>query len=90
MFEKLALISVLTTLVTEAVKRLFGDNKTINSNIIASVASCILTIGVQIYTYIMTNQIATTQTVAETVALILLSFLTATLGYDKVIQTLQK
>ena len=86
MIEKLALISMLTTLTTQAVKKIL-DEKSVeySSNIVATIISVILTFGVQFYTY---QTAISADVIFETGALVLLAFLTATLGYDKVIQTL--
>lgn len=90
MIEKLALISVLTSLCTEGVKKLLGDTKIkYSSNVLASIISVILSIGVQWYTCIDKNAAMTPHDVSQLVALILLSFLTSTVGYDKVVKSIK-
>ena len=89
MVEKLALISVLSSLTTEGVKKLLDETKMkYSSNALASIISVVMTLGVQMY-YIAPNaaQIGSKE-LSETFALMLLSFLTATVGYDKVTQLL--
>lgn len=90
MIEKLALISVLTSLCTEGVKKLLDDTKIkYSSNVLASIISVILSIGVQWYTCIDKNAAMTPHDVSQLVALILLSFLTSTVGYDKVVKSIK-
>ncbi len=86
MLEKLAIISILTTLTTEAVKKLldsFGVNYA--TNIITTIVGIVLTVAIQFYSY---RAGIGSEAVYETVALAFLSFLTSTLGYDKVSQTI--
>lgn len=90
MIEKLALISVLTSLGTEGVKKLLDETKIkYSSNVLASIISVILSIGVQWYTCIDKNAAMTTHDISQLVALILLSFLTSTVGYDKVVKSIK-
>lgn len=83
--------SVLTSLTTEAVKKILdGEEKKYSSNIIASVLSVVYAVGISIGWMIMTSTAFTAQIGVYMVALVILSFLCATLGYDKVMQTISQ
>ena len=85
----LALISVLTSLTVEALKKLLGEN--IKSyNLLAAIVSVILTIAVSIGYLVYTGTMLTAQIVVVIVALMFLSFLASTVGYDKVVQMLKQ
>ena len=76
---------------TEAVKKILDETGVnYSSNILASILSLILTIGVQFYSYYREALTMFTAELPETLALILLAFLAATLGYDKVSQILKQ
>lgn len=85
----LALISVLTSLTVEALKKLFGEAIT-SYNLLAAIVSVILTIGVSIGYLIYTGTTFTAQIGVVIVALMFLSFLASTVGYDKVVQMLKQ
>lgn len=92
-FYSLALIisSILTSLLTEAFKQLFSENKiSYKPNILAAVMSVIVTFLMILGYIIYTGILVTPQTIVTAITLIILSFLCATLGYDKVIQTLNQ
>ena len=81
----------MTSLTTEAIKKILdGEEKKYSSNIIASVASVVYAVGISIAWMIMTETAFTPQIGVYMVALVLLSFLCATLGYDKVMQTISQ
>lgn len=85
----LALISVLTSLTVEALKKLLGEN--IKSyNLLAAIVSVILTIAISIGYLVYTGTMLTAQIVVVIVALMFLSFLASTVGYDKVVQMLKQ
>lgn len=85
----LALISVLTSLTVEALKKLLGEN--IKSyNLLAAIVSVILTIAVSIGYLVYTGTMLTAQIVVVIVALMFLSFLSATVSFDKVKQLLEQ
>ena len=89
MVEKLALISVLSSLATEGVKKLLDETKMkYSSNALASIISVVMTLGVQMYLIAPNAAQIGSKELSETFALMLLSFLTATVGYDKVTQLL--
>lgn len=87
----LALISVLTSLTVEALKKIF-DEKHINysSNLLAVIVSTILTIALCVGYVLYFGIPFTIQTVIIMIALVFLSFLSSTVGYDKVVQLLKQ
>lgn len=89
LFIGLATISAFTTLTTEAVKKILDDAKiSYSANLLAVLISVLLTIFASIG-YIIFNKISITPAVIfEILALMFLSFLCATLGFDKIKQTL--
>ena len=91
-FQLLALISVLTTLTTECIKTFLKNaEKQYISNIIAAVVSVILSAFVCIaHPMVMQGIPFSAQMVLTTVVMAFFAVLCATLGYDKVIDTLKK
>ena len=85
----LAAISVLTSLTVEALKKLLGD-KIKSYNLLAAIVAVVLTIAVSVGYLIYTGTAFTAQIGVIIVALIFLSFLAATVGYDKVVQMLKQ
>ena len=77
----------MTTLITEAAKKTF----TVKSpNIVALIVSAITGAGIPIG-YLIINSISITgQDVVYIVALVVLTWLCSTLGYDKVIQSIMQ
>lgn len=89
MIEKLALISVLSSLATEGTKKLLDETHLKYScNVLASIVSVFVTLGVQLYVSMPNVSQIGYKELSETFALMFLSFLTATVGYDKVAQLL--
>lgn len=87
----LLVVSTLTGLVTEAVKKLFAEfNKTYYANTLAGVVSLILSAFVGVCYILAMNLGFTTQTVICLIALILMSWLCAMVGYDKVMQAISQ
>ena len=85
----LALISAMTSLTVEALKKLLGD--TIKSyNLLAAIVSIVLTILVSVGYLIYTGTAFTAQIGVIMAALVFLSFLSSTVGYDKVMQMLRQ
>lgn len=87
----LLVVSTLTGLVTEAVKKMLGDyNKSYRANTLAGVIALILSLCIGIG-YALMNSIAfSTQTIITIIALVFMSWLCAMVGYDKVIQTISQ
>ena len=83
--------SIMTSLTTEAIKKLLDEaNRKYSPNVIASILAVIFAVGVSIAWMIMTNTPFSPQIAVYMVALIIFSFLCATLGYDKVVQTMSQ
>lgn len=84
-------VSLLTNLTVEAIKKLLdGANRKYSSNLLAAIMSIVITIGVSAV-YIIMNDIALSCKIGvEVVVIIYLSFLTSTVGYDKVIQMINQ
>ena len=81
-------VSTLTALTVEAIKKLMGDKKKVNSDVLAAIVSVILSI-VSSVCYIIYNSIQfSAQIVIAIIAYVFFSFLCATVGYDKVFKAL--
>lgn len=89
MITGIAVISILTTLTAEALKKTFNEaGIKYSSNIMAAVVAVILSITVSAG-YIIFNDIEwTAQVVITIIAMAFLSFLGATTGWDKVMQAI--
>ena len=87
----LTIISVLTSLCVQGIKTILDERKQkYSSNILTVEVSFGITVIGSVL-YIVYNSIAVTpQTIVIIIALIFLSFLCATVGYDKVIQALKQ
>lgn len=85
----LTFISALTVLTVQAIKKLMDEaGKTYNSTILAAVVSCPLSVATSVC-YIIYNSVTVDAKVIITVLfLVFLSFLCATVGYDKVVKEL--
>jgi len=83
----LMLVSGLTGLVTEAIKKIFDEygKKHIASNTLAGISAAVLSLLVSIGYLIIMGIPFTAEIIVCIVALILLSWLCAMVGYDKVI-----
>lgn len=89
LFLALSGISILTTLTVEAIKKLLGDKK-YSANLLAAIVAVVLSIAVCVC-YIVYYSIAITPQVIVTIlAMVFLSFLASTVGFDKVKQMLQQ
>lgn len=82
----LMIVSTLTSLVTEAVKKILTEyNISYRANTLAGIVSAVLSASIGTgYTLIVGNSF-TAQTIVCIVALVFLSWLCAMVGYDKVI-----
>lgn len=89
LLSALAIISVLTSLTVEALKKLLGDRK-YSSNLLAVIVSVVLTLAICIGYLIYTGTAFTAQILIIIIALVFLSFLSATVGYDKVKQMIEQ
>ena len=91
-FQVLALISVLTTLTTECIKTFCKKIDTpYISNIIAAIVSVLLSAFVCIiYPVVMNEAVFDAKMILTAVIMAFFGVLCATLGYDKVVDTLKK
>ena len=83
--------STLTSLATEAVKKLLAEHsKNYYANTLAGIVSIILSVAIGIG-YMMLSSISfTSQTIVYLIALVLISWLCAMVGYDKVVQAISQ
>ncbi|MCD8372608.1 MAG: hypothetical protein LUD27_04840 [Clostridia bacterium] len=87
----LLVISVLTGLAVEGIKKVL-DKTSIkcSSNVIAAISSIVVSIASSIVYLIVTDTAVSLAVIVEIIALVILSFLVSTVGYDKVMQTLKQ
>lgn len=87
----LMVISTLTSLVTEAVKKILTERESkYNANALAGIVAVILSAGISAGYIVLTGVSFTSQIVVCIVALMFMSWLCAMVGYDKVIDYLKK
>lgn len=87
----LLVISTLTGLVTEAVKKIMIEyNVDYRANTITGLVSLVLSTAIGTGYIFITNIGFTAQVVVYLIALIFMSWLCAMVGYDKVIQTISQ
>lgn len=87
----LALIAALTSLTVEGLKKILDEKGiTYSSNLLAVIVSAILTVAMCVGYVLYSGIPFTIQTVIIMIALVFLSFLSATVGYDKVRQLLEQ
>lgn len=91
LLSALAIISSLTTLTVEGIKKLL-DEKHIeySSNILAVIVAFVLTLIGSILYIVYFSIAVTPQVIVIIICLVFLSFLVATVGYDKVKQLLEQ
>jgi putative Mn2+ efflux pump MntP len=90
-FLGLLVISTLTGLVTEAVKKIMIEhNVDYRANTITGLVSLVLSAAIGTGYIFITNIGFTAQVVVYLIALIFMSWLCAMVGYDKVIQTISQ
>ena len=83
----LPVISTLTSLTVEAIKKILdGAGKKYSSNILAAVVSTVLSAAVFTCACIFTENSFSLKILVSGLATAYLGFLTATVGYDKVVQ----
>lgn len=87
----LLVVSALTNLSVEALKKLLDESgTTYSSNVLAVVVSIVISAVTSAF-YLILNGIPFTAIIAvQVAALMYLSFLVATLGYDKVMQLIEQ
>ena len=82
-------VSVFTALVTEAIKKIMDEaGKVYKSNILAGVVSVVLSVLAGTGYIIMTEAQINSKMAVILIALVLLSWLCAMVGYDKVMQAI--
>ena len=84
----LAITSALTTLATEAVKKMIPEKAEYSKNILAGLVAIVIGVLVSIAYCVLTHTAVTPEVIVYAVCLVLLSWICAMVGYDKVIQTL--
>ncbi|MDO4313778.1 MAG: aminopeptidase [Eubacteriales bacterium] len=85
----LLIVATMTGLVTEAVKKYLKElDKTYRSNILAGTVAAVLSVAVGIAYMILTETAINSKMAVYLIALAFLSWLSAMVGYDKVIQTI--
>lgn len=90
-FVVLAVVSVLTTLTVQGIKYILDtQNANYSSNILAVCVSVLLSAFIVFLYCVYFNKPLTAQIIVETIVLMYLSFLVATNGYDKVVQTIKQ
>lgn len=82
-------VALFTNLFVEAFKKLLDEKgKPYSANIMAVIISVILALMISIFYFVLYNVPFSATYVVQTIVLMILSFLTSTVGYDKVIQTI--
>lgn len=85
----LAIVSALTSLTVEALKKILSDVK-VSYNLLAAIVAVVLSLAASCGYLIYTGTAFTAQIGVVIAALMFLSFLAATVGYDKVVQMLKQ
>ena len=87
----LLVISILTNLTVEGIKKV-ADKKAANysANVLAAVASVVISLLASVGYLVWTETAFNAKIAVELIALMYLSFLVATNGYDKVIQAIKQ
>lgn len=86
-FIALGAISVCTTATVEGIKKLLDEaQKTYAPNLLAAIVAIVLTVAASIG-YVIYNDISVTpKVIVEAIAIVFLSFLCSTVGFDKIKQ----
>ena len=83
--------STLTGLATEAIKKILAEhNKSYYANTLAGVVSMILSIAIGVGYMLISNISFTAQAIVYLVAMVFISWLSAMVGYDKVVQAISQ
>ena len=87
----LTIISVLTSLTVEAIKKILNEKHIdYSANLLAVIVSTVLTVAICIGYILYWGVPITVQNIVVIIALVFLSFLSSTVGYDKVVQLLKQ
>lgn len=85
----LLITSTFTSLVTEGVKKLMAErNIEYYANTLVAIISVVLSTAISVGYMVVTGMACTAQTVVVIATLVVLSWLCAMVGYDKVIQAI--
>ncbi|MBQ0111651.1 MAG: hypothetical protein KBT03_00810 [Bacteroidales bacterium] len=91
LFMALLIISILTNLTVEGIKKLLDNgNIKYSPNIMAAVTSVVISVLVSVGYLVYTDTMINAKMMVELITLAYLSFLVATNGYDKVIQAIKQ
>lgn len=87
----LLVVSTLTGLVTEAMKKIFLEhNVSYQANTLAGIVSMVLSAAISVAYIVITNSAFTSQVIVYLITMVFMSWLCAMIGYDKVIQTISQ
>lgn len=87
----LLIVSTLTGLVTEAIKKWLQErNKNYYANALAGYVAVVMSIAVGVAYIILTQASLNAQMAVYLIALVFLSWLSAMVGYDKVVQAISQ
>ena len=87
----LLIVSLTTNLSVEGIKKLLNETTIkYSSNVLAAVVAVLMSCAVCAIYIIMNDLVFTMKIGVEVCVLVYLSFLTSTVGYDKVIQMIQQ
>ena len=87
----LFIVSSLTALTVEAIKKILEESKkTYRANILAGASAAIISVGVGAAYIIITETTLNERMAVYLIALVFLSWLSSMLGYDKVKQTIMQ
>ena len=89
LFIGLAAISAFTTLTTEGIKKLLDEaGKTYSPNLLAAVVAVVLSVTSGVCYIVIQHIPVDGKVIVEIIAMVFLSFLCATVGFDKIKQTI--
>lgn len=87
----LLVVATMTGLVTEAVKKVLQEgNVSYKPNLLAGLVAVALSVGVGAAYIVLTETALNAQMAVYLIALVFLSWLSAMVGYDKVVQTISQ
>ena len=89
LFIGLAAISAFTTLNTEGIKKLLDEaGKTYSPNLLAAIVAVVLSVASGVCYIVIQHIPVDGKVIVEIIAMVFLSFLCATVGFDKIKQTI--
>lgn len=86
----LAVASTLAGLITEAIKNIFGDAIKIRGEVLAAIVSIVSGIFVCVAYAIMFEVAMSAQTIVYGIIIVLMTVISSSLGYDKVVSVFGK